>query len=74
MRLIAQRLGVSVRTVHYDLARAVEKLRGNPEAFSLILATIHGVADTERSTSDCGSVECDQRFIALYGDARKEAL
>jgi DNA-binding CsgD family transcriptional regulator len=26
VRLIAQRLGVSVRTVQYDLSRAIEKL------------------------------------------------
>jgi transcriptional antiterminator len=30
VRLIAQRLGVSVRTVHYDLNHAIEKLRNQP--------------------------------------------
>lgn len=70
LRLIAQRLGISVRTAQYDLSHAIQKMRGNPTAFSLALGSLRRAADTGHSVSACGSVECDRQFIALYGEVQ----
>lgn len=38
--LIARRLGISRRTVQYDLSRAIDKLRNSPLALLLFLTEV----------------------------------
>jgi len=70
VRLIAKELGISPRTVSYTLKHAQEKLKAIPGAFELICSTIHAVDASEKDSLQCGSVECNKEFIALFGDRK----
>jgi hypothetical protein len=67
---IASRLGVSVRTVHVDYHRAIEKLKREPGAFSILLSCVQAVAvERERNEKDImqpTSVECRAEYCALH--------
>jgi hypothetical protein len=68
LREIAQELGISLRTVSYDYRHAMNKLRHVSGAFELILHTIHAVEAQEHDSLQCGSVECNREFLALFVD------
>jgi DNA-directed RNA polymerase specialized sigma24 family protein len=69
---IARRLGVSERTVHTDYKNAVQKLKRQPGAYSILLSVVHAVAveneQQERDALQPGSVECRREFRALYAE------
>jgi hypothetical protein len=46
----------------------MNKLRHVPGAFELILHTIHAVVAQEHDPLQCGSVECNREFLALFAD------
>jgi hypothetical protein len=68
LREIAEELGISLRTVSYDYRNAMNKLRHVPGAFELILCTIHAVDAQKYDPLQCGSVECNREFLALFAD------
>ena len=66
---IAKRIGVSARTVFTDYHSAIEKLKEQPDAYSILLATVHAVADervyAEMDALQPGSLECRPEFREL---------
>jgi|GEM_PF-2928480 DNA-binding CsgD family transcriptional regulator len=67
VRVIAERMGVSERTVTTDLKNAQRKLKNTPEAFPILLDCLYAVAASEKELLQCGSVECDREYIEKYG-------
>lgn len=66
IHVIAQRMGISERSAHSIWKSAQEKLRKDPNAFSILLECVHGVAASEQELMRCSSVECDQEYIAKF--------
>jgi hypothetical protein len=70
VRVIAERMGVSERTVGTDLKNAQRKLKEIPEAFPILLDCLYAVAASEEELLQCGSVECDREYIEKYGQGQ----
>jgi hypothetical protein len=68
LREIAERLGLSLRTVNTDYKNGIAKLKEIPGAYELILECVQGVDASKENLIRCASVECDKRFIELYGE------
>jgi hypothetical protein len=72
IRVIADRMGVSERTVSSDWKSAQKKLQETPGAFSVLLDYIQAVAILETDILQCGSVECDKKFIEKYSEKKEQ--
>jgi hypothetical protein len=70
LRVIAERIGVSERTVSSDWKSAQQKLKEIPGAFSILLETVQAVAISKEEILQCGSVECDREFIEKYSKTK----
>lgn len=66
IQAIARRLGISARTVCYDLAHAMKKL--GAQDHSITLAWVRAVAIEDRELLQAGSLECDRSFIEMYAE------
>jgi hypothetical protein len=66
IHVIAKRMGISERNAQSIWKSAQEKLRKDPNAFSILLECVHGVAASEQELVRCSSVECDQEYIAKF--------
>ena len=56
IRVIAERMGISERTVFYDLKSALRKLRAEDERTALLI--MRAALSEPYSLPACGSVEC----------------
>ena len=66
-RVIAERLGLSIRTVHSLNKSAIQKLMENPESFEALNTLLRIKRQEQRGLMQCASVECNVEFIATYG-------
>ena len=72
LRVVAQRMNLSERTVSSIWNSAVRKLNRIPGAYEILLACVYGNKVEEmlagQSIIRCGSIECNQEFCNLYSD------
>lgn len=63
---IAERLGLSLKTVNTAYADAIRKLKDEPGACEGLIACVQAVAAQEIDVLQPGSVECRKDWIALF--------